>query len=760
MHVDCPSCGRDISPDTRFCVGCGSALPLACHRCGRPSSPDDDFCGGCGAKLPAAESRDPSTVEGERKQVTVLFCDVQQSTEIQQDLDPEVWRRILNRLVGILTAAIHRYEGTVDKFTGDGIMAIFGAPLALEDHARRACSAALHLQHDVAGLAGELGRTHGISLALRTGLNSGSVVVGGIGDGLDMSYTAIGPTVTLAKRMESLAAPGSICVSDATARLVRDFFALDDLGLQQPKGFAEPVKTYCLAGSAPFRPSIDVARERGFSRFVGRSSELAVLDRVLERALAGKGQIVAVVGQAGVGKSRLCDEFAQTCRARGLTVRQTAAVAHERPMPYLAVIQLLRDFFELRPNTNASVVREVVTARLRPVGIDPDDISLLHDLLGAPDPEQPLGPIDPEARERRLLEVITRMTHARSRQEPVVLLIEDLHWLDGPSATVIVHYMEALPPRTLVVVNFRPEYEAPFAEQDACTHLVLPPLQAEATDDLLDDLLGADPSLTQLRRTIASRAEGNPFFLEELVLAVWEQDAIEGVRGRCRLTRSVDIAIPPTVHATIASRIDRLGKRDKYVLEAASVIGREAPMGLLAHVSSSPDLEASLEALVQAELLRPTLAHEPTYEFRHPLTRQVAYESQLSENRARRHAVVAQAVQDLYPEALEENAPLVAHHYEQADQKLDAARWHGRAAGWIGIRNVAQAQSHWQKMRTLLADVPASADVLELRARAHVGLIRSAYWQDTFGRASRLSWRKGSRSRVVSRTPASPLLCS
>ena len=666
----------------------------------------------------------------ERKQVTVLFCDIQRSTDIQRQIDPEEWRRILSRLIGILTATVERFEGTVHQFTGDGIIAFFGVPIGLEDHARRACAAALGLQEEVATFADEVAHSNHIELALRTGLDSGEVIVGGVGNDLSLNYAAIGTTVNLAKRMESLAEPGTVCITENTARLVRGYFKLDELGPHLAKGFGDPVLTYKLAGRGPYRAAIEVAQERGFSQFVGRSSEWTILNLALQAALGGDGQIVAIVGEAGIGKSRLCHEFVQMCEARGYRVHRTAAVAHERPIPYLPVIELLRGFFDIDPGASPLAIREAVTARLGPLDIEPDDISLVHDLLGAAADE--LASMAPEARLRRLLAVITRMTQTRGSVEPAILLIEDLHWLDEPSNVVITHYVDNLPPHTLVLVNFRPEYRAQFEHQASYKQLTLAPLESDATDELLDDLIGNHASLVELRQLLSDRARGNPFFIEELVLALKQEGAIVGERGSCRLEIPVaDVSIPSTVHATIASRIDRLKEKDKQLLRVASVIGREVPSALLTRVWNSPDMDASLDALVNAQFLRPLAAQEQAHEFRHPLTRQVAYESQLSESRVRTHAGVAEAILDLHADRLDEHSALLAHHYEHAKEILAAVRWHARAASWFGIRDVREAERHWRKVRSLVANMPESPERSEYLARALAGLIRARYWQGT-----------------------------
>ncbi|MGH7819006.1 MAG: adenylate/guanylate cyclase domain-containing protein, partial [Candidatus Binatia bacterium] len=424
---------------------------MTCAACNRPIPPDDRFCGGCGrpvgeaAPAPEPRARTPkhladkilssrNHLEGERKQVTVLFADVKGSMDLGEKVDPEEWYGIMDGFFHILSDGVHRFEGTVDKFTGDGIMAIFGAPIAHEDHARRACHAALHLKDDLRRYAEELKRTRELGFAVRIGLNSCEVVVGTIGDDLKMVYTAHGNTVGLAQRIEQLATPGQVYLTEHTAKLVPGFFRLRDLGPFELKGVTAPVRVYEIEGVRALRTPLDVSRSRGFSRFVGRTEEIGVLEAALSRAIAGSGRVVGVVADPGVGKSRLCFELAERCRARGLAVYETHGVSHGKLTPFLPVLELFRAFFRITQRDGADAAREKIAGRmlLLDEGLR-DALPLLFPFLGVADPGSDAPPADPEERLRQLLGIVKRVAEARSRREPAVVLLEDLHWFDGGS---------------------------------------------------------------------------------------------------------------------------------------------------------------------------------------------------------------------------------------------------------------------------------------------------------------------------------------
>ncbi len=713
------------------------------------------FCGECGAALgdaprrsdsvaPGAAERDPraytpkhladkilaskSALEGERKQVTVLFADVKSSMELAEAVDPEEWHRILDRFFQILADGVHRFEGTVNQYTGDGIMALFGAPIAHEDHAQRACYAALHLREELRRYADELRLSRGLSFATRIGLNSGEVVVGKIGADLRMDDTAQGHTVGLAQRMEQLAAPGTVLIAESTVRLARDYFQLRDLGPASIRGASEPVAVIELLGAGALRPRVDVSRARGLSRFVGRSDEMATLEAALERAITGQGCVVGVVAVAGTGKSRLCFELAERCRTRGISVRTAHGVSHGKNVPFLPVLELLRGFFDVGERDPAQTARNKIAgaALLLDRALEPE-LPLLFDLLGVSDPERPSAAMEAEERSRRLLAVVRRLIEARSKREPGVLLIEDLHWIDASTEAFLASAVEATArTRTLLLVNFRPEYHAPWMARAHYQQIPLLPLSAQGVRELVRDLLGPDPSVARLGERILERSAGNPFFIEEIVRGLAESGALSGTRGARRLARAVEtLELPETVLALLAARIDRLAEREKRVLSAASVIGLRFAEPLLRGAVELPEAELAdaLQSLVAAELVyEESLYPQQTFAFTHPLTQDVAYRSQLSTSRARLHHAVARALGAAHAGALDEHAALLSHHHEQAGDALAAAEFADRAAEWSLSQGSGDASSQWQRVADLLASLAPSPETKRLRLRALVGL--------------------------------------
>jgi class 3 adenylate cyclase/tetratricopeptide (TPR) repeat protein len=669
-----------------------------------------------------------SALEGERKQVTVLFADVKGSMDLQEEIDPEEWHRIMDRFFTILTDGVHRFEGTINQYTGDGIMALFGAPIAHEDHAQRACYAALHLRDELRRYADELRVTEGLNFSVRMGLNSGEVVVGRIGDDLRMDYTAQGHTVGLAARMEQLAEPGKVLLTEHTAQLISGFFALRDLGPSAVKGVRAPLHLYELEGVGRLRTRFDVARARGLSRFVGRADEMTTLEAALAQALQGQGRVVGVVAEAGTGKSRLCFEFVERCRARGLVVNEAHAVAHGKSIPFLPVLEMLRNIFDVSEQDADRTAREKIAGRLLLLARDFEDtLPFFFDFLGIPDPERPLPRVNPDERQRRLLGILRQLVHARSQREPVVMLIEDLHWIDTASEMFLERLVEAVSgTRTLLLVNFRSEYHAAWMQKSYYQQLPLLPLGREAVSELLSQLLGADAATARLRQLIEERTGGNPFFIEELVRGLFDQGTLvrePGARGPVVLARPVeDIQIPDTVQAVLAARIDRLPEREKQVLQTAAVIGKVFAEPVLRRIGDlpEPELAATLRGLVTAEFLDERVLYPETeYAFRHPLTQEMAYRSQLGERRARVHAAVARVIAELYAGKLDERAALLAHHWEAAGDALEAARWSRRAAEWVGLSNFPEALRHWRKVRALVEGLPESPETRELGATAN-----------------------------------------
>jgi len=730
--MQCTACGQSNPPGSRFCNACGTVLATSATATrGQPDTP---------AHLAERILRTRTALEGERKQVTVLFADVKGSMDLAERVDAEEWHAILDGFFRLLAEGVHRFEGTVNQFTGDGIMALFGAPIAHEDHAQRACWAALYLRDEVRRYADGLRTTRGLNFAVRIGLNSGEVVVGRIGDDLRMDYTALGHMVGLAQRMEQLAEPGRPLLTEHTAKLVRGYLSLRDLGPSHVKGLSEPLRLFELEGGGQLRTRFDVSRVRGLSRFVGRAREMAVLEESLERALAGEGQIVGLVGEPGVGKSRLCHEFSERCRARGVRVIAAHGVPHGKTIPLLPWMELNRNTFGITEHDGDDLARQKIAGQM--LLADPqlhEALPIMFQFLGVPDPARPAPRLTPEAMQHEMFDMLRRLMHVDSeggaRSTSVgfrgqrVVLLEDLHWFDGASEAMIAALEElgqrkgrALDLPGLRLFTFRPGYRAPWMQSPLYREVPLGPLGAEALAELLRDLLGPDPSVAPLADVLLDRTGGNPFFIEEVVAAFVESGSLVGTKGAYRLVRAVqELAIPPTVQVVLAARIDRLPERAKAVLQTAAVVGRELSHAVLQRIADIPeaDLAVAIRSLVAAEFLYETSLHpEVEYSFKHALTQEVAYQSQLAERRARIHGAVARAIEDLYPDRLDERAGLLAHHWEGAREPLAAARWHERAADWVAARDRRELVQHWHRVRELLVTAPETQESLALRVRA------------------------------------------
>jgi class 3 adenylate cyclase/tetratricopeptide (TPR) repeat protein len=658
--------------------------------------------------------------DAERKQVTVLFADVSGSMDLAEQQDPEEWRKIMQRFFSILANAVTKFEGTVDKFTGDGIMAVFGAPVAHEDHARRACYAALQMLDDVSDYAAELRRGPGLNFSTRIGVNSGEVVAGAIGRGSESEYTAIGHTVGLAQRMEALAEPGKAYVTEHTAELAAGFLALEDLGEFEIKGASQPVRVFELAGVGAARSRLDLSRDRGFSSFVGRSAEMGALRAALEDAKEGRGGVVGLVAEPGVGKSRLCHEFAQNARAEGLEVFEAQAQAHGTSIPFMPVLQMLRAFFGIGEREPEQAAREKIAGRA--LLLDPsfaEDLPLMFDFLGVPDPDRPLPQMSPDARQRALGRIVCRLVNAPSRRKTLVLVVEDLHWIDEGSSVMLADLVASIEgTNTLAVVNFRPEYTPPWQSATSYRGLSLGPLTRDDTRELLLDLAGDDASLDGLDEPIHERTQGNPFFIEEIVRELAEAGFLEGERGAYRLARPIeDAGVPVTVQAVLAARIDRLDPAAKQLLQVASVVGKEVSgraLGMTAGID--PDrIDPVLQALIEAGFLyEAELYPERVLAFRHPLTREVAYGTQLADGRAATHAAAARAMIELEPDRHDELAALIAEHMEAGGEQLEAARWAARAAYWTGSSRPGDAMRLWQRVMELAAGLEESEETTAL----------------------------------------------
>ena len=607
-----------------------------------------------------------SAMEGERKQVTVLFADLKGSTELIRDLDPEAAQQLLDPALQRMMDAVHRFEGTVNQVLGDGIMALFGAPIAHEDHALRACYAALAMQAELRRYAEEVRRTQGLEVQLRVGLNSGDVVVRTIGNDLHMDYSAVGQTTHLAARMEQLATPGTIRLPAATLRLVEGLVRVTALGPMPVKGLTEPVEVFELLGATPVRRRLQAAVARGLTRFVGRDQELAALTQALVQAGQGQGQLVALLGEAGVGKSRLVYEFVHSHATQGWRVLESASVSYGRATPYFPVIDLLKRYAHLDDADDARTIRAKVTGQV--LTLDEtlqDTLPALLALLDALPDDSPFRQLDPAQRRQRTLTALKRVLLRESQVQPLLLVFEDLHWIDTETQALLDSLVESLPTaQILLLVNYRPEYQHGWGSKTYYTQLRLDPLPPASAAEVLQALLGDDPSLAPLTSLLIARTAGNPFFLEESVRTLVETGGLVGETGAYRLAQPLQsIQVPATVQAVLAARIDRLPPEAKRLLQTAAVIGTEVPCPLLTAIADLPDTELHrhLAHLQAAEFLYETrLFPELEYTFKHALTHEVAYGSLLHERRRVLHARIVEALEGLAGDRVAEQVERLA----------------------------------------------------------------------------------------------------
>ena len=675
-----------------------------------------------------------TALEGERKQVTVLFADLKGSMELLADRDPEEARAILDPVLERMMQAVHRYEGTVNQVMGDGIMALFGAPIAHEDHAVRACYAALHMQETVTRYGDEMQRAHGVPVQIRVGLHSGEVVVRGIDSSLHMDYTAVGQTTHLAARMEQMAKPGSVLVTAETLQRAEGHIQVKPLGPVAVKGLAAPVEVFELAGAGPTRTPLQAFAARGLTRFVGRQLEIEALRQALGHAAAGHGQVVAVIGEPGVGKTRLCYEFTHSHRTHGWLVLESSAVSYGQATPYLPVRELLKAYFQIDGRDEAHKIREKVTGKL--VTLDPTlgpTLPAFLTLLDVPVEDAPWQALDPPQRRQRTLQAIKALLLRESQVQPVLVVCENLHWIDAETQALLESLLESLPTaRLLLLVNYRPEYQHGWGQKSYYTQLRLDPLPQGSAADLLDALLGEDAGFTPLKRRLIARTEGNPFFLEESVRTLVENGVLVGAPGAYRLTQALaSIQVPATVQAVLAARIDRLPPEEKRLLQAAAVIGTDVPFLLLQALGEIPEatLHGALTHLQAAEFLYETrLFPELEYTFKHALTQQVAYESLLQERRRGLHARIVEALEALAGERVAEQVERLAHHALRGEV-WDKALTYARQAGEKAMARSAhrEAVGYFEQALSALPHVPETRDTREQAIDLRLAL-RSALW--------------------------------
>ena len=749
----CPQCQHDNPSAAKFCEECAAPLARTCVNCGTQLSPTAKFCPECAhpvagpapvrPRFNSPETYTPkhlaekiliskSAVEGERKQVTVLFADMKGSMELLADRDPEDARKLLDPILEHMMEAVHRYEGTVNQVMGDGIMALFGAPLAHEDHAVRACYAALRIQESVKRYAEQVQKSEGIPIQIRVGLNSGEVVVRSIGSDLRMDYTAVGQTTHLAARMEQMAMPGSIMMTAAALRLAEGYVQVKSLGPVNVKGLTEPVEVYEITGAGPVRSRLQAAAARGLTRFVGRTAEFETLCQALQQAGAGHGQVVALVGEPGVGKSRLFWEFTHSRRTVDWLILESGSVSYGKATAFLPLIDLLKAYFAIEDRDDLRKIREKVIGKL--LTLDKSLESTLPAFLTLLDvkvDDEQWQNLDPPRRRRHILDALKRLVLRESQVQPLLLVIEDLQWIDSETQAFLDSLIESLPTaRMFVLVNYRPEYQHGWGSKTYYTQLRLDPLPAESAEQLLHSLLGNDLGLEPVKRLLIARTEGNPFFLEESVHTLVETKALVGEAGAYRMAKPIESTqVPATVQAVLAARIDRLPSEEKRLLQSASVIGKDFQFVLLQAIAELADepLRHGLAQLQAAEFLyEASVFPELEYTFKHALTHEVAYKSLLRASRQNYHERIAHVLEQRFPDIVETQPQLLAHHYTEARLGALALPYWQRAGDRANERAAhTEAISYLSKGLELLKALPETLECRQHELSLYTALGRT-----------------------------------
>ena len=707
--MPCPNCGSENRVGAKFCNECATPLPVRCSSCGAENRAGAKFCDECAApllRLPSLpQALDPKpisytplhlterilaeqaamevrgAIDGERKTITALFADLKGSTALIEGLDPEEARAILDPALQLMMDAVHRYEGYVAQVLGDGTFALFGAPIAHEDHPQRALFAALRMQEEMRRYSDQVRLKHGVPLAMRVGINTGEVVVRSIRkDDLHPDYVPVGHSTNLAARMEQMATPGSILITEYTRKLVEGYFKLKALGAAEIKGVEAPLSVYEVLGAGPLRTRLQVAARRGLTRFIGRHTELEQLRNAFAQAKAGHGQIVGVMGEPGLGKSRLFYEFKLSSQAGGLLL-EAYSVSHGKASPYLPVIELLKSYFRIEPQDDERTRREKVGGKVLMLdrGLE-DTLLYLFALLGIEEQPSPLQQMDPQIRRRRTFEALKKLLLRESLNQPLMLIFEDLHWIDNETQgfldTLIAGVASA---KVLLLVNHRPEYRHEWGQKTYYTQLRLAPLGSAEAKELLTSLLGTDASLQLLQPLILAKTEGTPFFMEEVVQTLAEEGVLRGAHGQYRLEQApTELHISPTVQGVLAARIDRLAPAEKALLQQCAVIGREFSLSLVRQVVTQPEEELYrlLASLQHKEFLYEQPAFpEVEYSFKHALTQEVAYGTVLQEQRKVQHEKIAQVMEALYGANLEDHYGELAHHYSHSGNTEKAVEY-------------------------------------------------------------------------------------
>ena len=734
--MQCAKCGADNREGAKFCNECATSFAAKCPHCGAANKPGSKFCDECAAPLGASAATAPAkpsnvssirvapgqadgsqVLEGERKTVTALFADIKGSTELMEELDPEEARAIIDPALRLMIDAAHRYDGYVVQSTGDGIFALFGAPVAHEDHPQRALYAALRMQEELRRYSGKVVTDGGIPIEARVGANTGEVVVRSITTGVgQVEYTPIGHTTNLASRMQAVAPTGSIAISEQTRKLVEGYFALKPLGPTRVKGVSEPVNVSEVTGLGPLRTRLQRSAGRGLMKFVGREREMEALKHAAAQAKSGRGQIVAAMAEPGVGKSRLFFEFKATSQS-GWMVLETFSVSHGKASAYLPVIDLLHTYFRIAGEDDPRIRREKVAGRLSILDPSLEDARpYLFSLLGIVEGEDPLAQMDGQGRKRRTLEAIKRILLRESLNQPLMVIFEDLHWIDEATQEFLNLLADSIgTARILLLVNYRPEYSHQWNSKTYYTQLRLDPLGKESADEMLTALLGDEKDLIALKRLITEKTEGNPFFMEETVQVLLDEGALVRDGAAVKLTRLLNtLKIPPTVQGILAARIDHIPADAKELLQTLAVLGREFPFALVRSVTlkSDDDVNRLLNDLQLGEFIYEQPAVGDTeYVFKHALTQEVTYNSVLIERRQQLHERTGAALETLYANAVEDHLAELAHHYGRAANADKAVEYLTRAGQQAVNRSAfAEAQAQLQQGLEWIKKLPEAPE--------------------------------------------------
>ncbi len=752
----CSNCKAENPDGLKFCNECGAAFKSPCASCGFENVPAAKFCGQCGATLAApasgkptrsegapirvAETPDAETLEGERKTVTALFADIKGSTELEQDLDPEEARAIIDPALKLMIDSVRRYDGYIVQSTGDGIFALFGAPVAREDHPQRALYSAIRMQEELKRYSVRLVADGGSPLQCRVGINTGEVVVRSISTGAGQTeYTPIGHTTNLASRMQAVAPVGSIAVAEPTRKLVEGYFALKALGPTKVKGVSEPVNVYEVTGLGPLRTRLQRSAGRGLSKFVGRDREMAAMEAAGERAKAGHGQIVAAMAEAGTGKSRLFFEF-KVKNQSGSMVLETFSVSHGKASAFLPVLDLLHGYFKISSEDDARARREKIGGKVLMLDrAQEDTLPYLFALLGIVEGDDPFAQMDPQVRKRRTLDAIKRILLRESLNQPLMVVFEDLHWIDDETQALLNLLAESIAnAKILLLVNYRPEYSHQWNSKTYYTQLRLDPLGKESAQEMLSAMIGDGVEVAPLKRVIIEKTEGNPFFMEETVQVLLDEGALVRDGTTVKLTKSLnELKIPPTVQGILAARIDRLPADEKDLLQTLAVIGKEFPLSVVREVAKKPDdeLNRMLNDLQLAEFIYEQPAVGDTeYTFKHALTLEVAYNSVLIERRRQLHERAGSAIETLFKDQLEDHLASLAFHYGRSANAIKAVEYFGRAGEQFTERSAyPSALASVEAGLKLIDAIQEGAARARLELRLQISRGRSLQMTDSLG---------------------------